>query len=54
MIVIAFLLAGILFGAWRARRRKGNRLDMLQYAAIYGLIFAVIGTFIAIGIDRMG
>ncbi len=53
MIVIAFFLAGALIGTWRARRRKGNRLDMLQYAAIHGIIFGMIGLFVAIGIERM-
>lgn len=48
MIVIAAFLIGAALGAYRARANKGNRLDMAQYAAIYGLIFAIIGVFVTI------
>ncbi len=53
MLIPVFALLGALFGAWRARMKHGNRLDMAQYAAIGALIFGVLGTFLAIYIDRM-
>jgi len=35
----AVFLCGALFGWWRAARRGLNRLDKLQYAATFGIIF---------------
>jgi len=52
MIVIAGLLTGALTGALVARRRGGVRLDMLQYAAGYGIAFMLVGLFLTIFIER--
>ncbi len=53
MIVIAGLIIGAILGSLQARKRGGRRLDMLQYGAVYALIFTIIGMFITIVIDRM-
>lgn len=53
MIVIAGLVLGALVGAQRARARQGNRLDIAQYAAVHAMIFAVIGLFVTIALDRL-
>ncbi|MGF6859493.1 hypothetical protein ABIE69_000040 [Rhodobacteraceae bacterium MBR-64] len=53
MIVIAGLVLGALIGALRARARQGNRLDIAQYAAVHAMIFAVIGLFVTIALDRL-
>jgi len=53
MIVIAALLLGALYGAVQARRRGGNGFDMAQYAAGYGIAFALVGVFATIIIGRM-
>ena len=52
MIVVIATLLGALLGALAARRRKGNRLDMLQYAAVYAILFAIGGTMLSIILDR--
>ena len=52
MIVILAAAIGAVLGALTARRRKGNRLDMLQYAAVYAIAFAVGGTILSIVLDR--
>ena len=52
MIVFLSMLVGAGLGALTARRRKGNRLDMLQYAAVYAIIFAIGGTVLSIVLDR--
>lgn len=54
MIVILFALAGAAYGAWRAKKRDGNRLDMAQYAITFALIFGTVGIFVAIALSRMG
>ncbi len=46
MAVWAFAAFGGLIGALQARRRGGNRLDILQYTAVYGIIFLVVGQII--------
>ncbi len=52
MIIAAGLLAGVLVGALTARRRGGKTLDMLQYAAGYGIAFMLVGMFLTIVLER--
>ncbi|MDO5646786.1 hypothetical protein [Paracoccus sp. (in: a-proteobacteria)] len=53
MIVIAATIIGLLLGWTRAGRLGGNRWDRAQYAAVFALIFAVLGLFATIIIHRM-
>ncbi len=53
MIVIAGLFAGAVLGSVQARRKGGNRLDALQYAAVFAIVGALLGMFLTIAIDRM-
>jgi hypothetical protein len=53
MIVLAAMVFGALTGTGVARRRGGRGLDQLQYAAGYGIAFAILGVFATIFIDRM-
>lgn len=46
MLVWAFAVIGAIVGAFQARRRKGNRLDMAQYAAGYGFAFFIVGLIV--------
>ncbi len=54
MIVILAALVGAGLGAFQARRRKGNTADILQYAAVYAIIGALLGLFGSILIARFG
>jgi hypothetical protein len=51
--VIAFAL-GALFGWRRAVARGGDRLDKLQYAAVHGILFALVTLVVTIGAERFG
>jgi hypothetical protein len=53
MIIIAGLVSGATLGAITAARRGGKRLDMLQYAAGFGIAFSLFGVFLTIVIERM-
>ncbi len=53
MYVIAGLILGALLGGMTAKRRGGRPLDIAQYAAVYALIFAVIGIFITVALNRI-
>lgn len=53
MIVFVAAAIGIAAGIAAARRRKGNRLDMAQYAAGYGIAFALLGLLATILIERL-
>jgi hypothetical protein len=53
MVVIAMALLGAVIGGLTARRRKGNRLDIAQYAAGYGMAFAVLGMVLTLILDRL-
>ncbi len=44
MLNLLGLGIGVGLGAVTARRRGGNRLDMLHYAAIFGVIGFLLGT----------
>jgi hypothetical protein len=53
MIVIICLVAGLLFGWFRAARREGNRFDRIQYALVHAIIFGLAGTLATIILARM-
>jgi hypothetical protein len=36
---------GVILGLWTARRKGGNRLDLLHYATIFGIIGFTLGAF---------
>lgn len=46
------LVLGALFGAFKSKRQGGNGKDMAQYAAGFGILFAVLGLFLAILLAR--
>lgn len=52
MIVIGAGLLGAISGYLTARRREGNRLDKAQYAAGFGIAFALLGLIVTVIIDR--
>lgn len=52
MIILIAAILGAGLGALRARRRKGNLADILQYAAVHALAFAIAGLFATLIIDR--
>lgn len=45
-------IAGALIGARIAKKRNGTRFDMAQYAAGYGILFALIGLVLTVILDR--
>ena len=53
MIPIVSAFIGVVLGVLAARRRNGNRLDVAQYAAGYGIAFALLGVFLGIVIERL-
>jgi hypothetical protein len=53
MIVITGALLGAFIGAVSARKRQGNRLDMLQYGFVYALAFALIGLIATITLEKL-
>ncbi len=53
MIVLLGAILGALTGAIHAKRRKGAVADVLQYAFVYALIFALAGLFITLIIHRV-
>jgi len=53
MIVLFGAILGALTGGLLARRRKGRTADILQYAFVYALMFALAGLFITLIIHRL-
>ncbi|GAA4229304.1 apolipoprotein acyltransferase [Sagittula sp. NFXS13] len=53
MIVLLAALAGAIIGGLTAARRKGNKLDILQYATIYCIAFSLVGLIVTIIIHRI-
>jgi len=53
VIALAGLVFGVVLGAVVARRRGGVRLDMAHHAAVFGILFAVVGMIVTIVITRM-
>ncbi len=46
------LFFGALLGAYRAKSRGGKTADVAQWAAVFAMIFGIIGLFVAIIITR--
>jgi len=53
MIVIAGFLLGAFWGGFLARRRGGHWLDILQYAASFGIALAIAALFLTVMLERM-
>ena len=53
MFVFGGMLIGAVMGGMTAKRRGGKPLDVAQYAAGYGILFAVIGMVLTVAINRM-
>jgi heme A synthase len=53
MIVIGLAILGAIIGGITARKRQGNRKDIAQYAAGYGMAFLIVGMFLTVIIDRI-
>ena len=53
MIVIILALIGAVLGGINAARRKGNTLDILQYVAVYAILFAIAGLALTIAIEKL-
>lgn len=52
MFVLGGALLGLIIGGTVAKKRQGKPLDILQYAAVYALVFALLGLFVTLGIHR--
>jgi len=46
------LVVGALLGAFRAKRRGGTAKDIAQWAAAFGILFALVGLFVLIFVQR--
>ena len=53
LLPLAFAL-GALFGWRRAVAGGGDRLDKLQYAAVYGILFTLAALILTIVAERLG
>jgi len=52
--IIVAMVVGAVLGAWRAKRRGGKVLDMLQYAAAHAIPLMIVALFVTIFMDRSG
>lgn len=52
-----YILAGLLIGAYigyrRAAKRGGNGFDKAQYAAVHGILLALVGLFLTVALNRL-
>jgi hypothetical protein len=53
MFVIGGLILGAVSGGWTARRRGGKPADIAQWAAVWGILFGVLGLFVTLVLDRV-
>jgi len=52
IFALAGAILGILFGIWRAKKAGGNALDMAQYAAVYAMLFGLVGVIVTVILVR--
>ena len=53
VLPIAFIF-GAAYGALKAKKLKGNKLDMLHYAGSYGIAFSLLALILSIISQRLG
>ena len=49
---LAGMVFGAILGAFRAKSRGGTRLDMLQWGAVFAILFGIVGLFVLIILQR--
>lgn len=54
VLVLSALVLGAALGAWRAKRRGGRILDMVQYGAAHAIPLMLLALFVTIYLDRAG
>ena len=54
MLIVAAFILGALLGWQRARRRGGDRLDQLQYAAVHGIVLSLAAVILMVLLGRFG
>lgn len=52
IIPLGGLVIGALLGVFTAKRRGGNRLDMIQWGVVGALVLGLLAVFALIAIDR--
>ncbi len=52
MLILIGALTGAIIGGMTAYRRKGNKLDIAQYAAGYAMAFTIVSMILAVILDR--
>ncbi|WP_171129983.1 MULTISPECIES: hypothetical protein [unclassified Ruegeria] len=52
LVVLGMAILGAALGAMAARKRNGNKADMAQYAAGYGIAFALLGLILSLILVR--
>ena len=53
VLPIAFII-GVILGAAKAKKRKGNKFDMLHYGAAYGIACTLFALIMSILLQRLG
>ncbi|MCA0927325.1 hypothetical protein [Ruegeria profundi] len=52
VVVLGMAILGAILGAMTARKRKGSGADIAQYAAGYGIAFALLGLVLSLLLVR--
>ncbi|WP_170414094.1 hypothetical protein [Ruegeria atlantica] len=53
VVVLGMALLGAILGGLKARKRNGSGADIAQYAAGYGIAFALVGLILSLILVRM-
>jgi hypothetical protein len=53
MFVIGGLILGAIGGGLTARRRGGKPADIAQWAAVWSIMFGLLGLFVTLILDRI-
>ncbi|MEW2916541.1 MULTISPECIES: hypothetical protein [Ruegeria] len=52
VVILGMAILGAILGAMTARKRNGTGADMAQYAAGYGIAFALVGLVLSLILIR--
>ncbi len=53
MVIIIMAALGCFTGLGKAKKKNGNRADKIQYAVAYAILFAIVGLFLTIILEKL-
>ena len=54
MVLPVAFIVGVIFGVLKAKKKNGNKFDMLHYGSTYGIAIMLLALIMSILFQRLG